>query len=95
MVFSNQNDLWDFLEMGTRMGYALPGDLKNIENEAAWDDRDNPKTLYGMLSRTVQNFPNHDAVSYQIFLDQKTKQKLYHGKICLIKQRRLQTCFVV
>ena len=62
------------------MGYALPGDLKNIENEAAWDDRDNPKTLYGMLLRTVQNFPNHDAVSYQIFSGPKDKAETFSWK---------------
>ena len=62
------------------MGYALPGDLKNIENEASWDDRDNPKTLYGMLLRTVQNFPNHDAVSYQIFSGPKDKAETFSWK---------------
>jgi fatty-acyl-CoA synthase/long-chain acyl-CoA synthetase len=79
-LFSNQNDLWKFLKTGITMGYALPSDLKNIENEATWDDRDNPKTLYGMLSRTVQNFPNHDAVSYQIFSGPKDKAETFSWK---------------
>ena len=66
--------------MGLIMSYALPDDLKNIENEVAWEDRDNPKTLYGMLSRTVQRFPNHDAVSYQIFSGPKDKAETFCWK---------------
>ncbi len=62
------------------MSYALPDDLKDIENEAAWKDRDNPKTLYEMLSRTVQRFPNHDAVSYQIFSGPKDKAETFSWK---------------
>jgi len=62
------------------MSYALPDDLKNIENEVAWKDRDNPKTLYGMISRTVQKFPNHDAVSYQIFSGPKDKAETFSWK---------------
>ena len=66
--------------MGLIMSYALPDDLKNIENEVAWKDRDNPKTLYGMISRTVQKFPNHDAVSYQIFSGPKDKAETFSWK---------------
>ena len=66
--------------MGLKMSYALPDDLKNIENEVAWKDRDNPKTLYGMISRTVQKFPNHDAVSYQIFSGPKDKAETFSWK---------------
>ena len=62
------------------MSYALPDDLINIENEVAWKDRDNPKTLYGMISRTVQKFPNHDAVSYQIFSGPKDKAETFSWK---------------
>ena len=66
--------------MGLIMSYALPDDLINIENEVAWKDRDNPKTLYGMISRTVQKFPNHDAVSYQIFSGPKDKAETFSWK---------------
>ena len=62
------------------MSYALPDDLKDIENEVAWKDRDNPKTLYEMLSRTVQKFPNHDAVSYQIFSGPKDRAETFSWK---------------
>ena len=44
-----------------------------IENEMPWEDRDVPTTLYGMLSETTQKFPNHKAISYQIFSDPKSK----------------------
>ncbi len=66
--------------MGLIMSYALPDDLKDIENEVAWKDRDNPKTLYEMLSRTVQKFPNHDAVSYQIFSGPKDRAETFSWK---------------
>ena len=66
--------------MGLIMSYALPDDLINIENEVAWNDRDNPKTLYEMISRTVQKFPNHDAVSYQIFSGPKDKAETFSWK---------------
>ena len=44
-----------------------------IENEMPWEDRDVPTTLYGMLSETTQKFPNHKAISYQIFSDPKSR----------------------
>ena len=66
--------------MGLIISYALPDDLINIENEVAWKDRDNPKTLYGMISRTVEKFPNHDAVSYQIFSGPKDKAETFSWK---------------
>ena len=49
------------------MSYASIDDIKKIEKLSKWEDRDVTKTLYGMLSRAAQNYPNHDAVSYQIF----------------------------
>ncbi|WP_417816630.1 acyl-CoA synthetase [Tritonibacter scottomollicae] len=49
------------------MAFATTADVAAIEQECAWADRDVPKTLYGLLSRTAGNFPNNRAVSYQIF----------------------------
>ena len=66
--------------MGLIMSYALPDDLINNENEVALNDRDNPKDLYEMISRTVQKFPNHDAVSYQIFSGPKDKAETFSWK---------------
>ncbi|MGD1883673.1 MAG: acyl-CoA synthetase [Paracoccaceae bacterium] len=49
------------------MGYAGIADRKAIEDEMPWAERDVPKTLYSMLSGTAQKFPNHSAISYQLF----------------------------
>ncbi len=49
------------------MAYAGFEDRSAIEAEGPWENRDLPVTLYQMLSETTAKFPNHDAVSYQIF----------------------------
>ena len=49
--------------------FAGIADRDAIENEMPWAERDVAKTLYGMLSSTAQKFPNHNAISYQIFSD--------------------------
>ncbi len=55
------------------MTFAGIADAKAIENEMPWEQRDVAKTLYGMLSETTRKFPNHNAMSYQIFSDPKAK----------------------
>ena len=37
-----------------------------IESEAAWEDRDLPKTLYGLLQGTAKAYPTNKAVSFQL-----------------------------
>ncbi len=37
-----------------------------IEAEAAWEDRDLPRTLYGLLQDTAGTYPDHKAVSFQL-----------------------------
>ena len=49
------------------MVFASMADRDAIENERAYEDRDLPVTLYQMLRETTDKFPNHNAVSYQIF----------------------------
>ncbi|SIT11347.1 fatty-acyl-CoA synthase/long-chain acyl-CoA synthetase [Roseivivax lentus] len=49
------------------MSFASKADRDAIENEMPWADRDLPKTLYGLLSKTAGKFPDRPAVSYQIF----------------------------
>lgn len=49
------------------MAFANVADKKAIEAEMSWEKRDVPATLYELLSRTAGKFPNHDAVSYQLF----------------------------
>lgn len=46
--------------------FATVADLAEIEAEASWDARDNPKTLYEMLDRAKQNYGASSAISYQI-----------------------------
>ncbi len=55
------------------MSFAGIADRDAIENETPWEDRDVAKTLYGMLSETAGTFPDHKAISYQIFSDPKSK----------------------
>ena len=62
------------------MSYASIADIKKIEKLSKWEDRDVPKTLYGMLSKAAQNYPNHDAVSYQIFSGPKDKAETFSWK---------------
>ena len=62
------------------MSYASIDDIRKIEKLSKWEDRDVPKTLYGMLSRAAQNYPNHDAVSYQIFSGPKDKAETFSWK---------------
>ena len=55
------------------MSYAGLATKAEIEAEMPWEERDVPKTLYEMLSNTASKFPNHNAVSYQIFSGPKDK----------------------
>ena len=55
------------------MTFATFADRDSIEAEMPWSSRDVPKTLYGLLSRTAERFPDRPAVSYQIFSGPKDK----------------------
>ena len=46
--------------------YASMQERNAIESEARWEDRDLPKTVWGMLSRTADAHPSNKAVSYQL-----------------------------
>ncbi|MGY9010960.1 MAG: AMP-binding protein, partial [Rhodobacterales bacterium] len=48
------------------MGFATIGDIEKIEKEGAWDQLDQPKTLYDMLTNNVTKRPDENAVSFQI-----------------------------
>ena len=66
--------------------FADLADAKAIEAEMPWDDRDLPVTLYGLLSRTAERFPSHNAISYQILSGPKDKAETLtwrdlHGKV--------------
>ncbi|NOR31405.1 MAG: acyl-CoA synthetase [Sulfitobacter sp.] len=49
------------------MSFAGVEDRNAIEAEMPWADRDVAKTMWGLLSNTAGKFPNHNAVSYQLF----------------------------
>ena len=46
--------------------YAGNEDRLRLENEKSWEDRDVPKTLFGMISRTASRVPNNKAISFQL-----------------------------
>ena len=48
------------------MSYSGMADRNAIENAMPWDQRDLPKTLWGLLNRTAERFPARPAVSYQL-----------------------------
>ena len=68
------------------MTFAGLADLEAIENEMPWAERDVAKTLYAMLTDTMERFPNNNAVTYQIFSGPKDKAETLtwrelHGKV--------------
>ena len=75
------------------MSYASIDDIKKIEKLSKWEDRGVPKTLYGMLSRAVQNYPNHDAVSYEIFSGPKDKAETFSWKELFDKSTQAANMF--
>ena len=75
------------------MSYASIDDIKKIEKLSKWEDRGVPKTLYGMLSRAAQNYPNHDAVSYQIFSGPKDKAETFSWKELFDKSTQAANMF--
>ncbi|MCV6584386.1 MAG: acyl-CoA synthetase [Marinibacterium sp.] len=48
------------------MAFATKEDLAAIENEMAYEERDQPVTLYQMLSKTAKAHPNSNAASFQL-----------------------------
>ncbi|MGJ8546887.1 MAG: acyl-CoA synthetase [Sulfitobacter sp.] len=55
------------------MTFAGMEDRNAIEAEMPWEQRNEEKTLWGLLCSTASKFPNHRAVSYQIFSGPKDK----------------------
>ncbi|KUJ79479.1 acyl-CoA synthetase [Ruegeria profundi] len=48
------------------MAFVGLEDKVRMEQEMPWEDRDVPVTLHQMLSRTAGNFPNSNAISFQL-----------------------------
>ncbi|EAR51511.1 acyl-CoA synthase [Oceanicola granulosus HTCC2516] len=53
------------------MGFASKEDLRRIEEEMAWAERDVPSTMYGLLSGTAERHGARKAVTFQMFSDPK------------------------
>ncbi len=49
------------------MVFSGKADRDALQAEMPFEERGLPATLYGLLSRTADKFPNRNAVSYQIF----------------------------
>ncbi|CUH53233.1 acyl-CoA synthetase [Shimia marina] len=49
------------------MSFENLAELRAIETEKTWEERDKPVTIFEMLTRTKAKHPNRPAVSYQIF----------------------------
>ena len=60
------------------MAYEGMTDRNRIEAEMPWEARDLPVTLYGLISRTTEKFPQNNAVSYQIFSGPKDKAETFN-----------------
>ena len=60
------------------MAYEGMTDRNRIEAEMPWEVRDLPVTLYGLISRTTEKFPQNNAVSYQIFSGPKDKAETFN-----------------
>jgi fatty-acyl-CoA synthase len=54
--------------MGT---FATLADLRAIEAESSWADRDMPRSIYSFLARTAAVHGNRPAISYQLLSDPK------------------------
>ncbi|MEP5153487.1 acyl-CoA synthetase [Planktotalea sp.] len=55
-------------------------DKRAVENEMPWSERDVPATIYGLLSRTAQQYPNNKAISYQLLSGPKDKAETFTWK---------------
>ncbi|NVO54450.1 acyl-CoA synthetase [Rhodobacteraceae bacterium B1Z28] len=49
------------------MAFVGLEDRARIEQESSWEDRDLPVTFHQLLSRTAEKFPDHKAISFQLF----------------------------
>ena len=53
------------------MGFAGLADCAAIEAEGPWDERDVPRTTWGVLARTAARVPDRPAVTFQMVSDPK------------------------
>ena len=66
--------------------FANLADVKTIEQEQPWPESQPATTLYELLTKTRDKFPNHNAISYQLFSGPTDKAETLtwaqlHGKV--------------
>jgi fatty-acyl-CoA synthase len=54
------------------MAFAGLADSAAIEAEGPWEDRDLPRTTWGVLSRTASRVPERPALTFQLLSDPKS-----------------------
>ncbi|MCH2165613.1 MAG: acyl-CoA synthetase [Marinovum sp.] len=69
------------------MSFASMADRDAVEQEMAWEDRDVPVTLHGMLARVAAAHANRAAVTFQLLSGPKDKAETLnwsqlYGKAC-------------
>ncbi|MCH2096291.1 MAG: AMP-binding protein, partial [Rhodobacteraceae bacterium] len=75
------------------MSFASKADRDAIENEMPWEDRDLPKTVFGLLARSAASFPERPAVSYQITSGPKDKAETVSWKELMEKTAQAANLF--
>ncbi len=69
------------------MSFATRADVLAIEQEMPWGARPRPETLYQMLRKTAQTFPDRPAISYQLMSGPTDNAvtfswQQFHDKVC-------------
>ncbi|MBT8152824.1 acyl-CoA synthetase [Epibacterium ulvae] len=49
------------------MGFSTAEECAQFESKMTYEERGMPATLYALLAQTAGKFPNHNAISYQLF----------------------------
>lgn len=67
--------------------FASLADSKAIENEMPWGARGEPATLYQLITRTAEAFPDSKAITFQLLSGEKDKAETlnwreFHGRVC-------------
>ena len=56
---------------------ATLADLRAIQDEMTWSERDLPKTIFGVLNRTAEKFGSRKAVTFQLTSEPKDRGETF------------------
>jgi acyl-CoA synthetase (AMP-forming)/AMP-acid ligase II len=73
--------------------FATIKDIEAIEQQMPWEDRDLAKTVYGVLSKTADKFPNNNAVSFQLLSGPTDKAETMNWADMLAKTSQAANLF--